>query len=93
MDIRNVPHFDSTAVHVLLEMLEDYRHRNIIVCFVKLKERNKQLFQASGLIDAVGADKFFSKTIDALNYVEQSLDNNSSTSSYQNPQRADSFTH
>jgi anti-anti-sigma regulatory factor len=79
LDIRNVPHFDSTAVSVLMEMLEDYAHRSIVVCFVKLKERNKQLFQSSGLIDTVGSDKFFSKTIDALNYVEQSLDSTSAS--------------
>jgi len=48
----------------------DYNERSVTVCFVKLREHNQQLFWRSGLMETIGVHRMFSKTIDAVTYVE-----------------------
>jgi hypothetical protein len=50
--------------------VEEYHDRGIPVCFVKLREHNQLLFWRSGLMELIGVYRMFSKTIDALSYLE-----------------------
>lgn len=37
---------------------------------MKLREHNKQIFWHSGLMDLLGVDHIFSKTMDAISFIE-----------------------
>lgn len=73
MDLRNVHTFDVTAIHGFVEILQDYSTRNIMVCLVKLKDSTKELFWRSGAMDILGIDRVFSKTSDAVSFIEGNL--------------------
>jgi len=69
IDAKNIPHIDPSALQILVEMCEDYEKREILVCFVKLKEHHQKGFLLSGLMKMIGPKNFFKKTIEALNYI------------------------
>ncbi|KAI9366042.1 sulfate transporter family-domain-containing protein [Zopfochytrium polystomum] len=77
-DIGAVTAVDATATQTLLEIVESYKHRGIIVCFVKLRDSCKPWFVRSGLYTLVGPDRFFSKIREAL----ESVDGGSSVDDY-----------
>lgn len=66
----NIPSMDASAIQVLHEMMEDYRERNIFVCWVKLRDSLKQPFLLSGIISALDGDRLFASTHDAVKYVQ-----------------------
>ena len=59
----------SSAAQILLEIVEEYHHRGITVCFVKLRERCKVKFLRSGIYDLVGPGHFFRKIREAIEYL------------------------
>ncbi|KAJ3112338.1 Solute carrier 26 [Phlyctochytrium bullatum] len=68
-DIGAMNGIDATATQTMMEIVESYHRRNIIVCFVKLRDTCKPLFLRSGLWALVGMDHFFDKIRDALDYL------------------------
>lgn len=66
----NIPSMDASAIQVLHEMMQDYRERNVFVCWVKLRDSLKQPFLLSGIISALDGDRLFSSTHDAVKYVQ-----------------------
>ncbi|KNC96600.1 sulfate permease [Spizellomyces punctatus DAOM BR117] len=69
-DFGAVTAIDASATLTLLEIVEDYKHRNMEVCFVKLRESCKHAFLRSGLYDLVGPSHFFRKVRDATEYLK-----------------------
>ena len=60
---------DASALQILIENIEEWRNRKIIVCFVKLRPETKSQFFKAGLIDLVGPEHFFAKTSDAFDTI------------------------
>lgn len=60
----------NSAVQTLLEIVEDYKSRGVIVCFVKLRENCKDLFDRAGIYTIVGHQHFFRKIRDAVEYLQ-----------------------
>jgi hypothetical protein len=69
LDIENMTFIDASATQVLLELVKDYQRRDIIICFVKLREACKSNFIRSGIYDLIGPSRFFLKARDALQYL------------------------
>jgi len=83
LDASNIPEIDASATQILYEMVLEWEKRNIMVCFVKVRAPTKHLFIQSGLVDAIGSERFFYKRMDAVNYA---LGRKVDYSSYQSPQ-------
>eukprot|EP01119_Soliformovum_irregulare_P015074 TRINITY_DN4198_c0_g1_i1.p1 TRINITY_DN4198_c0_g1~~TRINITY_DN4198_c0_g1_i1.p1 ORF type:complete len:689 (-),score=174.37 TRINITY_DN4198_c0_g1_i1:43-2109(-) len=73
LELKNVTNFDTSALQVLKEIVEEYHERHVSVCLVKLKPENQRLFFSSGILDLVGTDHVFSKTNDAISFLEGTL--------------------
>jgi len=58
-------------------MVEDYEKRHIIVCFCKLHDTHKKAFLQSGLMQLIGVSNFFTKTKDALSFVQGKMEHSS----------------
>jgi MFS superfamily sulfate permease-like transporter len=66
----NMPRIDASAIQIMLEIVVEYQHRGIDVCFVKLRNSNKELFLRSGLLgDILESEFFFRKIADAVEYL------------------------
>lgn len=66
----NIPSMDASAIQVLHEMMNDYKERNIFVCWVKLRDHLKRPFLLSGIISALDGDRLFASTHEAVKYVQ-----------------------
>ena len=76
-DIENMISIDASAIQVLIDITKEYRARDIDVCFVKLRENNKQIFIRSGLLgEVIGSDQFFRKISDAITALKQNWSRN-----------------
>jgi high affinity sulfate transporter 1 len=64
---------DASALQVLHEMMDNYRQRNVFVCFVKLKGSLKVNFVRSGIIEPTGGDTVYDSIDAAANYVAERL--------------------
>ncbi len=58
---------DSSAVHVLRDMVEDYKNRKITFVFTGVKGPVRDTLHRSGLMDIIGKDHFFLRIEDAIN--------------------------
>ena len=73
-DLTAVTMIDATAASVLLEIIADYKHRNVRVAFVKLRKNLYKPFERAGLIEAIGGEQNLFRTIDqAMASLQQSL--------------------
>ncbi len=45
---------DSTAAHVLLEIIDDYNERGVRVLLVRLRRALKLIFERAGILKALG---------------------------------------
>ena len=50
---------DATAIDVLTRLQLDLAQRDIVLCFARLKGRQREIFQETGLTDRIGRDHFF----------------------------------
>ncbi|ORY07095.1 hypothetical protein K493DRAFT_322404 [Basidiobolus meristosporus CBS 931.73] len=73
-DIGKMPEIDASAAQIFLEIVDDYHRRHVDVYFVKLREKCKETFVRSGLIDHVGPHRFFRKINEAINHIERQGD-------------------
>jgi anti-anti-sigma factor len=81
-DARNVPSIDSSAIHTLIEMVEEWKRRNIVVCFVKVRGSVKKTMIQSGLLDVIGTGMIFAKRHEALEFAVQQQSKRLSYSTY-----------
>ncbi|KAI7881995.1 hypothetical protein K492DRAFT_128177 [Lichtheimia hyalospora FSU 10163] len=63
----------NSAVQILYEIVESYHARNVMVYFVRLRERPMAMFEKSGLFDLVGQDHFFQKVSHAIEVIEKDM--------------------
>ncbi|KAG9285776.1 hypothetical protein G9A89_013201 [Geosiphon pyriformis] len=68
-DIETMEDLDASATIILVEIVEAYHRRGVNVFFVKLHDNQKKAFIRAGLVDMVGADHFFRRIADALDYI------------------------
>lgn len=55
-----------SAVQTLYEICHEYLDRQVLVCFVKLRNECRDLFERSGLVELVGRQHFHGKIQDAV---------------------------
>jgi SulP family sulfate permease len=51
---------DSTAIDVLSRLQVELEQRGIALCFARLKGRQREIFEDTGLTARIGRDRFFS---------------------------------
>ncbi|KAI8998192.1 sulfate transporter family-domain-containing protein [Gaertneriomyces semiglobifer] len=69
-DFGAVTAIDASATLTLLEIVQEYKDRDIDVYFAKLRASCKNAFLWSGLYDLIGPDHFFRKIRDAVEYLK-----------------------
>ncbi|KAJ3250693.1 Solute carrier 26 [Boothiomyces macroporosus] len=70
-DMKAVSDIDASATQTLLEIVEEYHKRNILVCFVKLREHCRDAFTRSGIVKIITPHNFYNKIQDAVNKLNQ----------------------
>jgi len=74
IDMSPVSHMDSSALHQLDFMVENYRSRGQELCFSNPSLRVMERLVASGLADRIGNKFFFSSLHNAVNYCLREMD-------------------
>ena len=74
LDLTPVSHIDTSALHVLNDMYDNYRTRNQQLCFSNPNITLMQRFDDSGFSDKVGRHLFFSCTHDAVKWCLAEMD-------------------
>jgi SulP family sulfate permease len=52
-------YLDATAIDVLRQLHSELQERGIVLCFARLKGRQREIFEETGLTAVIGADRFF----------------------------------
>jgi MFS superfamily sulfate permease-like transporter len=71
-DMTAVTSVDATAAQVLLEVIDDYKKRNVRVIFVKLRKALKEPLENSGVLGALGMENVLLSIDAAIESVEES---------------------
>ncbi len=50
---------DATAIDVLARLHGELAERGVVLCFARLKGRQREIFEQTGLTERIGADRFF----------------------------------
>ena len=50
---------DATAIDVLAHLQDELQQRGVVLCFARLKGRQREIFAETGLTARIGADRFF----------------------------------
>ncbi|KAJ3070802.1 hypothetical protein HDU98_006191 [Podochytrium sp. JEL0797] len=69
-DVGAVTAIDASATQTLVEIVESYHTRRILVCFVKLRDTCKPWFSRSGITSLVTPSMFFDKIADAVECIQ-----------------------
>ncbi|KAI9320801.1 sulfate transporter family-domain-containing protein [Dichotomocladium elegans] len=72
-DVDNMPDIDASAVQIMYEIVEAYHARNVMVFFVRLRERPMMMFKKSGLYDLIGSEHLFQKVSQAIGAIEKDM--------------------
>lgn len=70
LDASGVNHLDATADHELRTLANGYRARDIRLLFVNVDDNVREVMDASGLTELVGAGGFFATDADAVAHLE-----------------------
>jgi MFS superfamily sulfate permease-like transporter len=62
-------------------MLHEYHQQNVVIAMVKLNQTNQIMFKRAGLFQFIKQDHIFNKTIHALRFVEEELEDSDDSSS------------
>ena len=52
-------YLDATAIDVLRQLHSELEQRGVVLCFARLKGRQREIFEETGLTAQIGADRFF----------------------------------
>ena len=52
-------YLDATAIDVLRQLHGELEQRGVVLCFARLKGRQREIFEETGLTAQIGADRFF----------------------------------
>ncbi len=58
---------DSSAVHALNEIVDNYRSRHVEICFTGVKGPVRDAMERGGIFDKIGKDNFFMSIQEAVN--------------------------
>jgi len=67
LELSPVSHVDTSALHILHDMLGNYKERGIQLCFANPSAQVMERFISSGLADKVGREHIFVSIQDAAN--------------------------
>ena len=74
LDLTPVSHIDTTALHVLEDMCDNYKSRNQQLCFCNPSLVVMKRFDSIGFTEQVGRRYFFSCTHDAVKWCLSEMD-------------------
>ena len=74
LELSPVSHIDTSALHILHDMLDTYKERGIQLCFANPATQVMERFISSGLVDKVGRDHIFVAIQDAVNWCLTQMD-------------------
>lgn len=74
LELSPVSHVDTSALHILHDMLNNYKERGIQLCFANPSAQVMERFISSGLADKVGRDHIFVAIQDATNWCLHQMD-------------------
>ena len=64
-------YLDATAIDVLRQLHSELEERGIVLCFARLKGRQREIFEETGLTAQIGADRFFPTVRNAVAAFEE----------------------
>lgn len=70
VDARGINGMDSSAVHAISDIVDDYHKRNIQFLMTNVKGPVRDILRRTALRDKIGVDNFFLSIDDALQYLE-----------------------
>ena len=70
LDASGVNHLDATADHELRKLLSRYRARGVSLLLVNVDDGVRDVMDASGLTELVGAENFFATDADAVAHLD-----------------------
>lgn len=73
-ELSPVPNVDTSALHILSDMISTYKDRGIQMCFSNPTVPVMERFLSSGLVDEVGREHIFVTTHDAVNWCLDHMD-------------------
>ena len=74
IEMTPVSHIDTSALHILEDMIENYKARRQQLCFCNPSLRVMERLGASGFLDKAGRQHFFSCAHDAINWCLREMD-------------------
>ncbi|MDX1671904.1 MAG: solute carrier family 26 protein [Balneolaceae bacterium] len=77
IDAMGINDVDSSALHALKDLIDEYRERNIDVIFTGVKGPVRDRFRRSGLDDVIGSDQFFLEISHAVESLAEEQEENS----------------
>lgn len=74
LELSPVSHVDTSALHILQDMLNNYKERGIQLCLANPSKQVMEKFTASGFADEVGRDHIFVAIQDAVTWCLLQMD-------------------
>jgi len=75
IDLTPVSHIDTTAMHVVHDVVTSYKSRGIQLCFCNPNKSVMEKLEVSGLLNDLGEQYMFVRTHDAVTYCQSQLEN------------------
>jgi len=73
INAESINYVDSSAIHALEEIREEYANLGIPILFSGVKGPVRDAFEKAGLTDKIGKDHFFLSTHEAIQYLDEQL--------------------
>ncbi|NGP77960.1 solute carrier 26 family protein [Balneolaceae bacterium YR4-1] len=74
IDANGINEVDSSALHALRELIDEYHNRDIDVIFANVKGPVRDLFQRSGLVELLGEENFYLDINKAVSNLEEEVE-------------------
>ena len=74
LDANGINEVDSSALHALRELIDEYHNRDIDVIFANVKGPVRDLFKRSGLVDLLGEENFYLDINKAVSDLEKEVE-------------------
>ena len=74
IDANGINEVDSSALHALKELIDEYYSRDIDVIFASVKGPVRDIFKRSGITDIVGEDNFYVDINEAVSSLDEEVE-------------------
>lgn len=74
LDATGINEVDSSALHALKEVIDEYHSRDIRVIFANVKGPVRDIFKRSGLVDLIGEENFYLDINKAVSDLNQEIE-------------------